>query len=226
VSGPDGLVITIDGVVGAGKSSTARAVAARLGYRHLDTGAMYRAVTLAAQRAGIAPVAGPELDRLLGSLRIVLEPLHRGGAVRLDDEDVSEAIRQPQISRGVGGFADLASVRRALVEQQQRLGARGGVVADGRDTGTVVFPAADLKIRMVAALAARARRRHRELVEKGVCLSLEQVAADIGQRDAEDARRDYGSSALPADLVELDTSDMTLDEQVDRIVSLARRHGA
>ncbi|MBI2504620.1 MAG: (d)CMP kinase [Candidatus Latescibacteria bacterium] len=217
------MVIAIDGVVGAGKSTTARLLAQRLGYRHLDTGAMYRALTLAALRQQVAPVAGAALETLLGQLRIDLEP---NGRVRLDGEDVSEAIRQPQISRAVGAYADLPLVRLAMVEEQQRLGAAGGVVAEGRDMASVVFPRAELKVRLVADLEERVRRRFRELSAKGVHTSLEQVRADIRRRDQQDLERDYGASGPPAGVLEVDTTGLSIEEQVARLAALARQRGA
>ena len=223
---PKGLIIAIDGVVGSGKTTTARLVAEKLGYRHVDTGAMYRAVTLAAMRQDVAADDSEALASLLATIDIALEPQNQGGRVLLNGEDVSAAIRRPEVTRKVGAYADVPLVRRALVTQQQRMGVEGGVVAEGRDTSTVVFPDAELKIRMVAALEERARRRHRELIEKGVSLSLQKVAADIGKRDREDAVRDYGTSSFPEDVVEVDTTGMTLQEQVDQIVALARRHSA
>ena len=217
-----GLIIAIDGVVGAGKSTTARQVAARLGYRHIDTGAMYRCLTLAAMRQGMPASDTEALAGLLQSLEIVLEPQNEGGRVLLNGEDVSAAIRRPEVTRQVGAYADLPLVRRALVAQQQRLGAEGGVVAEGRDAGTVVFPDADLKVLMTASLKERARRRHRELSEKGVSISLEEVEVDIRTRDQQDMARDYGAEHLPAETRDLDTTDLTMEEQVDRIVCWAR----
>lgn len=220
------LVIAIDGVVGSGKSTTARLVAEKLGYRHLDTGAMYRTVALAAGRDGVSPDDGPALEQLLKRVEIDLLPLHKGGSVLLNGEDVSEEIRRPEIARVVGSFADRPMVRRDLVARQQDLGQRGGVVAEGRDMGSVVFPAAELKIRMVADLEERARRRHGELSAKGSSITYEQVRADIEARDREDAERDYGATGSAAECVEIDTTGMTLEEQVDKVVSLARQRGA
>ena len=223
---PNGLIIAIDGVVGSGKTATARLVAEKLEYRHLDTGAMYRAVTLAATRRGVAATDTEELANLLATVEISL-PLRTAeglpGRVLLNDEDVTEAIRRPEVTRQIGAYADLPLVRRALIAQQQQMGVEGGVVAEGRDTGTVVFPDAELKVRMVAA---RARRRHRELIAKGVSLSFDEVLADVDRRDREDAQRDYGVDGIPADSVEVDTTDMTLEQQVDHIVDLARQRGA
>jgi len=220
------LKIAIDGIIGAGKTATARLVAGKLGYRHLDTGAMYRAVTLAAMRRAVSAADAEALATLLAEIDIAFRPGSEGAGVLLDGEDVSDAIRRPEVTRRVGSYADVPLVRRALIAQQQRMGAGGGVVAEGRDTGTVVFPDADLKIRLVAALEERARRRHRELTAKGVSSSLEEVAEDIRRRDREDAARDYGASGTPADVIEVDTTGMTLEEQVDYIVALARQRGA
>lgn len=217
-----GIVIAIDGVVSAGKSTTARLLASQLGYRHLDTGAMYRALTLAALRAQVAPVADAALEALLSRLRIDLEP---DGRVLLDGEDVSEAIRQPEISRAVGAYADLPLVRRAMVGQQQRLGAAGSVVAEGRDMASAVFPQAELKIRLVADLEERARRRFSELRTKGLAISLEQVGADIRRRDQQDLERDYGASS-PTGVLEVDTTTLSIEEQVAHLAALARQAGA
>ncbi len=226
MAGPEGLIIAIDGVVGAGKSSTAKQVAQELGYRHIDTGAMYRAVTLAAQRRDIEAQNHEALAALLQEIHIGLEPQHRGGRVLLDGEDVSAAIRQPDITRRVGAYADLPLVRRALVAQQQAMGALGGVVADGRDAGSVVFPNADLKILMVASLEERARRRHLELTQKGIDISLAQVTTDIEARDRADTQRDYGAQLDPSEVLTLNTTDLTFDDQVARIVAWARQRGA
>jgi cytidylate kinase len=218
-----GITIAIDGVVGAGKSTTASLLAGRLGYRHLDTGAMYRALALAALREQVAPVAGAALEVLLSRIHIDLEP---GGRVLLGGEEVSEAIRQPEISRAVGAYADLPLVRRAMVEAQKKLGAQGGVVAEGRDMASVVFPQAELKIRLVADLEERVRRRFSELCAKGVDICLEQVRADIRQRDQQDLERDYGASGPPAGVLEVDTTAMSIDEQVTHLAALARQRGA
>jgi cytidylate kinase len=217
------ITIAIDGVAGAGKSTTARLLAERLRYRHLDTGAMYRVLTLAALRAGVAPVAGPELEALLNRVRIDLEP---DGRVLLDGEDVSEAIRRPRISRGVGAYADLPMVRRAMVEAQKKMGAQGGVVAEGRDMASVVFPRAELKIRLVADLDERARRRFRELQAKRVATTLEQVKVEICRRDQQDLERDYGAGGPPAGVIEVDTTAMSIAEQVAHLAALARQRGA
>ena len=219
-----GLVIAIDGTVGTGKTTTARWVAERLGYRHLDTGAMYRAVTLAATCRGVEPEDEAALEALLATSTIDLDSGR--GRVLLDGQDISEAIRRPEITRRAGAYADVPLVRHSLIAQQQQLGQGGGVVAEGRDIAAVVFPNAELKITLVADLDERAQRRHRELTTKGVCITLEQVRSDIQTRDREDAERDYGGTSSAAEIVEIDTTCMTLADQVDCIVALARQRGA
>lgn len=219
-----GIVIAIDGTSGAGKTTTARGVAERLGYRHLDTGAMYRAVALAATRQGVPPEDPAALEDLLAAS--TLDLASGQGRVLLNGQDVSEAIRQPEITRRASAYADVPLVRRALVAQQQRWGQGGGVVAEGRDIATVVFSDAELKIALLADLAERACRRHRELTANGVGITLEQVRADIQRRDREDAARDYGGTSATAEIVELDTTRMTLAEQVECVVALARQRGA
>lgn len=223
---PRGLVIAIDGVVGAGKTTTARLVAEQLGYRHLDTGAMYRAVTLAATRSDVAADDLAALAVLLESLTIDLEPRDRGGRVLLDGEDISAAIRRPEITRAVGSYSDVPLVRRALVAQQQRMGSEGGIVAEGRDMAAVVFPDAELKIAMVADLDARVDRRHRELIAKGMSINRAQVRVDIETRDRQDAERDYGVASTNLEVTQIDTTGMTLASQVEHIVALARKIGA
>ena len=218
------IVIAIDGTIGTGKTTTARQVAERLGYRHLDTGAMYRAVTLAATRRGVSPEDAAALEDLLATSTLDLNSGR--GRVLLNGQDISDAIRRPEITRRASAYADVPLVRRALVVQQQRWGQGGGVVAEGRDIAAVVFPAAELKIALVADFSERARRRHRELTANGVGITLEQVRSDIQTRDQEDAARDYGGTSAAAEIVEIDTTRMTLAEQVECVVALARQRGA
>lgn len=218
------LVIAIDGTIGTGKTTTARQVAERLGYRHLDTGAMYRAVALAATRRGVSPEDAAALEDLLATSTLDLDSGR--GRVLLNGQDISDAIRQPAITRRVSAYADVPLVRRALVAQQQRWGQGGGVVAEGRDIAAVVFPDAELKIALVADFSERARRRHRELTASGVGITLEQVRSDIQVRDREDAARDYGGTSAAAEIVEIDTTRMTLEQQVECVVALARQRGA
>ncbi len=219
------LVIAIDGVVGAGKSATATGAARALGYRHLDTGSMYRAFALAATRRDIQPDQREALAQLLDELTLRLELESGVCRVYLDEEDVTERIRDPGVTRRVGDYADVPLVRQALVQRQRSLGTEGGVVADGRDVGAVIFPDADLKIYMTADLEERTRRRHAELVAKGADVTTSGVRADIEKRDRQDQERDYGGEVDRREVVVLDTTGLTLDGQIERVVTLARERG-
>lgn len=213
-------LIALDGPSGVGKSTTARRVAQALGWDYLDTGAMYRAATLALTRQGVSLTDRASLERALAGLRMAQD----GVRIFLDGEDVSEAIRSQEVTRNVTPVSADARVREVLVEQQRAIGQRGRWVVDGRDIGTVVFPAACCKIFLTASPEARARRRHLELAAKGVAPSLSEVLADLQRRDAADSTRAVAPLRRAADAVELDSSDMTLDQVVDWIVAHHRAH--
>jgi cytidylate kinase len=209
-------LIAIDGPSGVGKSTTAKRVAQQLGWDYLDTGAMYRATALALLRAGVALDDRPGLERVLAGLRIQ----QHGTREWLDGEDVSEAIRTPEITRMVTPVSADARVREVLVDQQRRIGAQGGWVVDGRDIGTVVFPGACCKVFLTASVEARAQRRFKEL--QGIPLA--EVAADLQRRDLADSTRAVSPLRQAADAVLLDSSAMTLDAVVDWIVQRHRAH--
>lgn len=211
------LTITIDGPAGAGKSTVARCVAERLGYTYVDTGAMYRAVALQAVRMGISPQDEEGMSRLLEETSIV----YRSGRTLLNGEDVSEAIRTPQVTALVSEVACIPLVRAFLVECQRQMGAEGGVVMDGRDVGTVILPEAELKIFLTASLAERARRRQLEWQEKGVEASREEVEQDIRARDKMDREREVGPLRIADDAIIIDSTELDVDEVVDQIVQLA-----
>jgi len=215
-------LIAIDGPSGVGKSTTAKRVAQQLNWDYLDTGAMYRATALALRRAGVALDDRPGLDQVLAALRIE----QRGTREFLDGEDVSEAIRTPEITLMVTPVSADARVREVLVDQQRKIGAKGGWVVDGRDIGTVVFPDACCKIFLTASREARAARRFKELKEKGVPLPLADVAADLERRDLADSTRAVSPLRQAEDAVLLDSSAMTLGETVAWIVGRHRSHGA
>ncbi len=223
------MIVAIDGPAGSGKSTTAREVARRLGYLYLDTGAMYRAVALAFVRRGAA--ATPEAaEALLPTLR--LDVRHEGDAMRvlLDGEDVSEAIRQPEVGQAASAVSALGAVRRKLTAEQRRIGsayARSpGVVLDGRDIGTVVFPKADLKIFMVADAEVRARRRQTERAALGDEAPFEAVLADIEQRDRQDSRRALAPLRKADDAVVLDTTHRSVEAQVQFVLDCVRERQA
>ena len=211
-------LIALDGPSGAGKSSAAKRVAERLGWAYLDTGAMFRATALALQRAGVSLEDEAGLRAVLDALRLE----QAGAAIFLNGEDVSEAIRTPEITQFVTPVSQDPRVRKILLEQQRAVGAKGGFVVDGRDIGTVVFPGAALKVFLTASVDARARRRFLEQQAKGMAMSLEEVAADIARRDHADSTRAEAPLKKADDAVELDSSGLSLDEVVERIVALWR----
>jgi len=216
-------LIALDGPSGVGKSTTAKEVARRLDWHYLDTGAMYRAAALALQRAGIDPNDGAALERGLSALRID----QRGTRTLLGDEDVSDLIRTPEVNRLVTPVSANPRVREVLVGQQRAIGGRGRWVVDGRDIGTVVFPDACCKIFLTASAEARARRRHREQQAKGIgaLMTLEEVTADILRRDRADTTRAASPLRKAAGAVELDSSDLSLEQVVEWIVRHHQAHG-
>jgi cytidylate kinase len=215
------MIITIDGPAGAGKSTVARLLAARLGFDYLDTGAMYRAVTLAALRAGCDPCDAAALRRLLDQLDLRLEK----GRVYLQGEDVTDLLRSQQITAASGAIADSPVVRAHLVALQRQWAAGRNVVCEGRDQGTLVFPQAECKFFLTAAPQERARRRHQEMLARGEALSLEEVLRDQEARDRRDAARTIAPLVPAADAVILDTTTLSLEEVVDRLAAEVRRRG-
>jgi cytidylate kinase len=213
-------LIAIDGPSGVGKSTTARRVAERLGWQYLDTGAMYRATTLAIQHAKISLEDRPALEHLLSDLDLA----QRGGRIYLAGEDVSEAIRSQEITRQVTPVSADVRVREVLVDQQRRIGSSGGWVVDGRDIGTVVFTQACCKVFLTASPEARARRRFLELQAKGQPAILEDVLADLKRRDQADSTRATSPLRKAEDAKELDSSDLDLDQVVDQIVAWHSAH--
>ena len=224
------LVIAIDGPAASGKSTTARLVAEKLGYLHVDTGAMYRAVTLKVLRTGLSPADADRIGRLLETTHVALR--RDGSAVRvlLDGEDVTAGIREPAVTRAVSMVSRHRVVRQAMVREQRRMGAAGGIVLEGRDIGTVVFPDADVKFFITAGIDARARRRRDELRARGDSPDIVQLAAEIRERDRLDSTREESPLRKAEDAIEIDTSDMTIDEQVrmvvDRVMSELEGTGA
>jgi cytidylate kinase len=216
------LVIAIDGPSGSGKSTTARLLAKRLGYLYVDTGAMYRAVTLKVLRAGIDPGDSEGVARIAREAEVRLEPRPEGIRVLLDGEDVSDDIRTSEVTRHVSAVSEVPAAREVLVAAQRVLGAEGGVVLEGRDIGTVVFPDAEVKVWMVADLGTRAARRRLELAERGASPEEEVVAEDLARRDAHDSGRRHSPLKRAADAVTVDTTDLTIEEQVEAIVALVR----
>jgi cytidylate kinase len=210
------MVIAIDGPAGAGKSTVARALAERLGMTYLNSGAMYRSVALAAIRARTAFDDGPGLAELARGLRIDVGD----GVVRLNGEDVTEAIRAPEVSAAASRVSVHRPVRETMVDRQRELIAAADYVAEGRDIGTVVSPTAPLKVFLTASDGERARRRAAETDEP-----LEHVAASLRSRDARDRDREHGALRPAPDATEIDTSGLEVEAVVDRIVAMATQRG-
>ena len=219
---PRKLVIAIDGPAASGKSTTARLVAERLGYVHVDTGAMYRAVTLKVLRAGLSPEDRESIAALLTTTRVELRNM--GGALRifLDGVDVTGPIRTQEVTRAVSAVSRLREVRTAMVREQRAMGKDGGIVLEGRDIGTVVFPDADLKFFIIAGIEARALRRQRELQEKGTRADLEELKREIAERDRLDSSRAESPLRKAEGAIEIDTSNLSIEEQVNQVVTIAR----
>jgi len=221
----EGPVVTLDGPAGSGKSTTAREVARRLGFRHLDSGALYRALTFALLDAGVPESRWPELHaeelRVLG---VSLAPTDGGFEVRVGARALTAELRSKEVTQRVATLARVGAARSCLLELQRKAGERGRLVADGRDMGTVVFPDAEVKIYLVADLEERARRRLRESGVHEPTPELVAVEVDaIHARDRKDSGRDI-SPLRPADgSVEIDTTGLSFEEQVERIVDLVRR---
>jgi cytidylate kinase len=211
-----GVVIAIDGPAGAGKSTVARGVAKALGFTYLDSGAMYRCVALAALERGIDPQDGDRLGELAWDLDIDFD----GDSVRLDGRPVGGRIRSPEVTVASSKVSVYPQVRRAMVKRQRELIAAGNYVAEGRDIGTVVSPDAPLKVFLTASEEERARRRAAEIGQ-----SVEQVRHAMEDRDQRDTRRRHGALRLAQDSVELDTTDLSVDEVVEKVVALARQKG-
>lgn len=217
----DRINIAIDGPAGAGKSTVARMVAAHLGYVYIDTGAMYRAVTLSAQRLSITAQQDEELAQLLKGLRFQLEPGEYGQSIYVNGEDVTALIRSREVTRQVSYFAASSVVRDVLSAKQRELAELKGVVMDGRDIGSHVLPKAELKIFLTASVKERALRRFKELTGDNF-ISLEGLEKEIADRDRLDEQRDIAPLIKANDAIELDSSDMSIEEVVATIVKLSR----
>jgi cytidylate kinase len=213
-------VIAIDGPAGSGKSTTARLVAGKLGFVFLDTGAMYRAITLKASREKISPKDEEKLTRIARSSNLDLREEEGMNKVYLDGEDVTELIREPGINRIVSDISVHKKLRAALVSKQKQLGEKHNLVAEGRDTTTVVFPDAALKVYLDCDIKERARRRMLELQAKGIKTSLLEQIKELSIRDKIDSRREVSPLKLDPEAVVVDTTSLTIEEQVNRIIEL------
>jgi cytidylate kinase len=212
------LIIAIDGPSGAGKGTISRTLSRALGYRHVDTGAMYRAVGWKAAHDGVPFDDEASIADLARRAHISVD----GGVVSIDGHDVTRAIRTPEIDKAATAVARLPRVREALVERQRALGADGGIVMEGRDIGTVVFPDADVKIYLDASAEERARRRANDAAHTGSRSGHAAVAAAIEARDKSDTTRAASPLTLAADAIRIDTTDMPIEAVVDRVLRLVQ----
>jgi cytidylate kinase len=213
------MIVTIDGPAGAGKSSAARMLARRLAFDFLDTGAMYRAVALAAHRAGIDPADDAGMKTLLQGMRLEFS----SEGVLLNGEDVTQAIRTPQATAASSVVAALRVVRQQLAQWQRDFAQGRNIVTEGRDQGTYVFPHAECKFFLSADPLERARRRHQELLVRGADRTLEQILREQHERDARDAARDFAPMQPASDAVFLDSTRLSLEEVVARMEEDVRR---
>ncbi len=215
-------VITLDGPGGSGKGTISRLLAERLGWHFLDSGALYRLVALAATRHGVSLGDGPALAGLARRLDAeFLVDVKGNPVVRLEGDDVSQALRTETCGNGASKAAAIVAVREALLERQRDFAREPGLVADGRDMGTVVFPQAMLKIFLTASLEERARRRYKQLKEQGVSANLDALFRELAERDRRDAERAVAPLKPAADAVEVDTTGMSIEQVLDRVLGLA-----
>ncbi len=216
-------IIAIDGPAASGKTTVASMLARRLGFLYVNTGAMYRAFAVEVLRAGVAPDDSPTIGRLLAATRISLDCRPDGSTiVTLDGEDVSEEIKSQEVAKTASIISQLPAVRRYMVSQQRKIARRGGTVAEGRDTTTVVFRNARYKFYIDASLYIRALRRHRELRARGVCVPLYQLMKDLRKRDLADRTRKISPLRKDRDAMLIDTTNLTPEQVVEQIEQYLR----
>jgi len=222
-----GIVVAIDGPAGAGKSTTAKAVALRLGYLYMDTGAMYRAVALSTLRAGLDPDDAESVGQHASEAKIEQVTSDGGTRTLIEGEDVSADIRSQEVSNAASRVAVHPRVREVLVALQQSIGEDGGIVLEGRDTTTAIFPDAELKVFLEATVEERARRRYQELSRSGDTVDLDKLQQEILERDERDRQTQSRHGPWPSpEAIRVDTTGLTIEEQVDRIAQLANERGA
>ncbi len=217
--------IAVDGPAGAGKSTIAKAVAAKLGFIYVDTGAMYRAMALYFLRQGIGKEEEAAISAACGQVEITIRYEDGSQQVILNGENVSSQIRNEEVGNMASATSVYLPVREKLVQLQQELAKTANVIMDGRDIGTCVLPDAQAKVYLTASSAVRAKRRYDELKEKGVMCNLEEIEQDIIERDYRDMHREHSPLKQAEDAVLVDSSDMTIEEVIDAIIEIARRKG-
>ncbi|MBU1355603.1 MAG: (d)CMP kinase [Candidatus Edwardsbacteria bacterium] len=217
------MVIAIDGPAASGKSTTAKLVAQKLGYLYIDTGAMYRAMALKAFQDNISLNDIDAVSRMVESTVINQKPGPDGVQTLLDGRDVSLEIRTPEMSKAASDISAISTVRKRLVKLQQDMGRQGGVVMEGRDITTVVFPDADIKVFMKAGISQRAQRRMDELKTKGAECSLEDIEKQIAERDAQDSQRADSPLTCTPDSLVIDTSTLSIEQQMEQVLEAVRQ---
>lgn len=216
------LIIAVDGPSGSGKSSSSRVLASRLGYRYVDTGALYRIVGLLAVEGQIAPEDSTQLAALCEGLAPRFLPEVHGMRILLGERDISEAIRRPEVSQMASKVSAQPIVRQRLLSLQRKLGACGGVVMEGRDIGTVVFPEADVKFYLDASPEVRGHRRYAELQQQGVTTDLQRTIQEMAERDQRDSSRTHAPLQRALDAVLIDTTTLSLQEVVETMLGAVR----
>jgi len=218
-----GCIVAIDGPAASGKSTTARMVAQKLGWLYLDTGAMYRAMTVKVLREKIPLDDTEKIGFLAEETKIELVPSDQGTRVFLDGEEVTTDIRKPDVDRAVGPVCEVPQVRKVMVSLQRKMGEKGNIVAEGRDMGTVVFSDADLKFFMTASIKERAERRQKDLAKEGIDLSIEHLEKEIEERDQRDSHRKNSPLMKAKDALLLNTTKMNFKEQVVYVIHHIRK---
>jgi cytidylate kinase len=213
------IVVTLDGPAASGKSTTALRAARQLGWTYLDTGAMYRALAVKTLQQGIALDDETVIGNLAGKIRMRMEQSEAGMRIFMDDEDVTDLIRTPEVDQAVGPVCEVPLVRQEMVRLQREMLQYGHLITDGRDMGTVVFPNADLKFYLTASIESRAKRRQIDMKKQGIRISLDQLKKEIQHRDDRDLNREHSPLRKASDAIELDTSNLSIDEQVAIVVA-------
>ena len=214
------LTVAIDGPAGSGKSTVTRRIAEQLDCLYLDSGAMYRAITLQSVRRGLSPTDIPRLIQLVQTCQI--DFADNGKITLLDGEDVSEAIRTPEISRVVSDISRIPELRKEIVKQQRTIGENSAIITEGRDVTTVVFPNADYKFYLTASVEERARRRFAEHKAKRIDCTLEEIQEEICVRDTKDCSREHSPLRTAEDAIVVNTTDMTINQVVDVVIEQIR----
>ncbi|WP_311403493.1 (d)CMP kinase [Limosilactobacillus vaginalis] len=222
------LQVAIDGPASAGKSTVAKRVAKKFGYVYCDTGAMYRAVTLAALQQGLSMTDTEKISELAKQIKITFQPAEPEQRVFINGQEVTRDIRLPKVAKNVSAVAAIPTVRQEMTKQQRQIAAEGGIVMDGRDIGTTVLPHAPVKIFMVATAHERARRRYLENKQKGITTtSLEELQRAIELRDQKDSTRKVSPLTQASDAIRLDTTNLTIDEvvaEISKIIKKTEKH--